>query len=146
MLNDTHEKVREAALQAIEKIGSVIKNPEISEILPVLVKALSNTNKFLAEALTVLLETSFVHAIDAPALSLLVPILDSGLSMHDNVSKKMASHLMGNICELTQDPHDLLPYMKILMPAIKNSLFDSIPETRGSAAKALGSLSKGLGY
>jgi hypothetical protein len=31
------------------------------------------------------------------------------------------------------------------MPAIKNSLFDSIPEIRASAAKALGSLSKGLG-
>jgi len=31
------------------------------------------------------------------------------------------------------------------MPAIKNSLFDSIPEIRASAARALGSLSKGLG-
>ncbi len=31
------------------------------------------------------------------------------------------------------------------MPAIKNSLFDSIPEIRASAAKALGSLSRGLG-
>jgi len=46
---------------------------------------------------------------------------------------------------LTQDPEDLLPYMKILIPAIKNSVFDSIPEIRASAAKALGKLSKGLG-
>ena len=38
-----------------------------------------------------------------------------------------------------------MPYMKILIPAIKNSLFDSIPEIRASAAKALGKLSKGLG-
>jgi hypothetical protein len=65
--------------------------------------------------------------------------------MHDNESKHLASKLMGNICNLTQDPEDLLPYIKILMPAIKNSLFDSIPEIRASAAKALGSLSKGLG-
>ena len=93
----------------------------------------------------VLLDTSFVHAIDAPSLSLLIPILDSGLMMHDNESKHLASKLMGNICNLTQDPSDLLPYIKILMPAIKNSLFDSIPEIRASAAKALGSLSKGLG-
>lgn len=35
--------------------------------------------------------------------------------------------------------------MKILIPAIKNSLFDSIPEVRASAAKALGKLSRGLG-
>ena len=86
-----------------------------------------------------------MHAIDAPSLSLLVPILDSGLMMHDNESKTLASRLMGNICNLTQDPEDLLPYIKILMPAIKNSLFDSIPEIRASAGKALGSLSKGLG-
>ena len=46
---------------------------------------------------------------------------------------------------MVKDPSDLLPYMPILMPAIKNSLFDSIPEIRASAAKALGSLSRGLG-
>lgn len=52
---------------------------------------------------------------------------------------------MGNICSLTQDPHDLIPYMPILVPAIKQSLFDAIPEIRASAAKALGRLSRGLG-
>ena len=57
----------------------------------------------------------------------------------------MAAQLMGNICSLTKEPSDLLPYMNILEPAIKNSLFDSIPEIRASAAKAMGSLSKGLG-
>jgi hypothetical protein len=35
--------------------------------------------------------------------------------------------------------------MEILRPAIKNSLFDSIPEIRAAAAKALGSLCAGLG-
>lgn len=65
--------------------------------------------------------------------------------MHDNETKHLAAKLMGSICNLTQNPEDLLPYMKILMPAIKNSLFDSIPEIRASAAKALGRLSRGLG-
>ncbi len=108
-------------------------------------RALANPNVHLKAALQLLLETNFAHAIDAPALSLLVPILDHGLMMHDNETKHLASHLMGNICQLTSDPKDLLPYMKILMPAIKNSLFDSIPDIRASASKALGSLSKGLG-
>jgi len=132
-------------LQAIKNIGSVIKCPEIADILEILIKALKNPNAHLKDALKTLLDTSFVHAIDAPSLSLLVPILDSGLMMHDNESKQLASKLMGSICNLTQDPSDLLPYMKILRPAIDNSLFDSIPEIRASAAKALGSLSKGLG-
>lgn len=114
-------------------------------MLEIIIKALANTTKHLKEALNLLLETSFVHKIDAPSLSLLVPLLDSGLMMHDNQSKQMAAQLMGNICSLTSDPSDLLPYMSILMPAIKNSLFDAIPEIRASAAKAMGSLAKGLG-
>jgi HEAT repeat protein len=145
VLNDTHEKVHEAAINAVSKIGSVIKCPEVAELLDVIIKALGNSNLYLNQCLDALLQTSFVHAIDAPSLSLLVPLVDVGLTMHDNSSKQMASQLMGNICNLTQDPEDLLPYMKILIPAIKNSLFDSIPEIRASASKALGKLSKGLG-
>mmetsp|Transcript_28735 Transcript_28735/g.35578 ORF Transcript_28735/g.35578 Transcript_28735/m.35578 type:complete len:180 (-) Transcript_28735:674-1213(-) len=145
VMNDTHEKVQQAAIQAISKIGSVIKCPEVGDMLEIIILALSNTTKHLNEALNLLLETSFVHKIDAPSLSLLVPLLDCGLMMHDNNSKQMAAQLMGNICSLTSNPSDLLPYMTILMPAIKNSLFDSIPEIRGSAAKAMGSLAKGLG-
>jgi len=114
-------------------------------MLEIIIKALSNSTKYLREALNLLLETSFVHRIDAPSLSLLVPLLDSGLMMHDNECKQMAAQLMGNICSLTSNPSDLLPYMSILMPAIKNSLFDSIPEIRASAAKAMGSLARGLG-
>jgi len=145
VLNDTHEKVHEAAIKAVSKIGSVIKCPEVAELLDVIILALGNSNLHLNACLDALLKTSFVHAIDAPSLSLLVPLFDIGLTMHDNTSKQMASNLMGNICNLTQDPEDLLPYMKILIPAIKNSLFDSIPEIRASASKALGKLSKGLG-
>jgi len=114
-------------------------------MLEIIIKALSNSKAHLHEALHLLLETSFVHAIDAPSLSLLIPMLDNGLMMHDNACKHMAAQLMGNICSLVKEPSDLLPYIPILMPAIKNSLFDSIPEIRASAAKALGSLSKGLG-
>jgi hypothetical protein len=114
-------------------------------MLEIIIKALANTNENLNDALRLLLETSFVHAIDAPSLSLLVPLLDAGLSMHDNNSKQMAAKLMGNICSLTLNPADLLPYIPILMPAIKNSLFDAIPEIRASAGKALGSMARGLG-
>jgi len=84
ILNDTHEKVHEAAIEAIKKIGSVIKCPEIGDMLEAIVNALANTNTHLNYALKLLLETSFVHAIDAPSLSLLVPLLDAGLTMHDN--------------------------------------------------------------
>ena len=87
VMNDTHEKVHDAAINAIEKIGSVIKCPEVGDMLEIIVRALANTEKHLKEALNLLLETSFVHKIDAPSLSLLVPLLDSGMMMHDNAAK-----------------------------------------------------------
>jgi hypothetical protein len=56
-------------------------------MLETIILALSNTNKYLNPALNLLIETSFIHAIDAPSLSLLVPLLDAGLSRHDGKSK-----------------------------------------------------------
>lgn len=87
VLNDTHEKVHDAAIRAISQIGSVIKCPEVAELLDIIIKALGNSNLYLNECLDMLLQTSFVHAIDAPSLSLLVPLVDIGLNMHDNSSK-----------------------------------------------------------
>ena len=101
VLNDTHEKVHEAALKAISKIGSVIKCPEIAELLDIIIKALGNSNDYLLHCLDALLETSFVHSIDAPSLSLLIPLVDIGLQTNDNACKQKASQLVGNICSLT---------------------------------------------
>jgi hypothetical protein len=91
VLNDTHEKVHQAAIDAIKNIGSVIKCPEVGEMLEVIIKALANTTEHLKPALVMLIETSFVHAIDPPSLSLLVPLLDAGLSIHDTQSKSMSA-------------------------------------------------------
>lgn len=42
VLTDSHAKVVEAAREALEHIGSVIRNPEIQVHVPVLLKALDN--------------------------------------------------------------------------------------------------------
>ena len=101
VLNDSHPKVHEAAIKAIGQIGSVIKCPEVAEMLDSIIRALGDSNQHLVNCLDGLLETSFVHAIDAPSLSLLIPLVDIGLTMHDNVAKQRASQLVGNICLLT---------------------------------------------
>ena len=126
-------------------IGSVIKNPEIADISIKLITALKNPTSQLMSALDLLLQQRFAHSIDAPSLSLIVPILDYGLRMHNNEVKKKATQVMGNMCKLIASPEDMLPYLPILMPALKSALFDPIPEIRTASAKALGALSKGLG-
>lgn len=71
--------VRQAANESLQLIGSTIQNPEISNIADILITSLSNPYDENVKGLEILLETRFEHYIDAPALSLLIPIIDYGL-------------------------------------------------------------------
>ena len=47
VLSDTHPKVHDAGIQALTDIGSVIKNPEVAELSPQLINALSDPGNHL---------------------------------------------------------------------------------------------------
>ncbi|KAJ2996777.1 translational activator of GCN4, partial [Globomyces sp. JEL0801] len=143
-LGDSHQKVQEAARDALEQFGKVIKNPEIQELVPVLIGALVNPNHKTQTALSALLDTTFVHYIDAPSLALLVPIIHRGLKERSAETKKKAAQIMGNMSSLTE-PRDLIPYLDTLLPPLKEVLVDPVPETRGTAARAFGSMVEKLG-
>ncbi|KAI8828909.1 armadillo-type protein [Chytriomyces cf. hyalinus JEL632] len=144
VLTDTHIKVQESAKQALNEFGSVIKNPEIQELVPELLAALVDPNENTQPALTALLETSFVHYIDSPSLALIVPILQRGLIERVTETKKRAAQIMGQMATLT-DQKDLIPYLPILLPGLKEVLVDPVPEARAIASHALGSMFAKLG-
>ncbi|KAJ3234763.1 translational activator of GCN4 [Chytriomyces hyalinus] len=144
VLTDTHIKVQESAKQALNAFGSVIKNPEIQELVPELLAALVDPNENTQPALTALLETSFVHYIDSPSLALIVPILQRGLIERVTETKKRAAQIMGQMATLT-DQKDLIPYLPILLPGLKEVLVDPVPEARAIASHALGSMFAKLG-
>ena len=56
-------------------LGSVIRNPEIQAIVPQLLKALQDPSAKTGECLQTLLDTKFVHFIDAPSLALIMPVV-----------------------------------------------------------------------
>lgn len=70
VLTDSHTQVRAAANSSLLKFGEVISNPEIQDMVPILLKALGDPNKFTEAALDKLLSTSFIHYIDGPSLAL----------------------------------------------------------------------------
>lgn len=125
VLSDSHVKVQKAGAQALRHIGSVIKNPEIQSI--------SNT---LLEALQDPAENKFVHFIDAPSLALIMPVLKRAFQDRSTEIRKMAAQIMGNMYSLT-DQKDLLPYLPSILPGLKLSLLDPVPEVRTVSAKHL---------
>lgn len=70
VLNDSHKEVRAAANRSLKKFGEVISNPEVKDVVDVLLKALSDPTKYTDDALDVLMKVSFVHYLDAPSLAL----------------------------------------------------------------------------
>lgn len=145
VLTDTHPKVQSAGQTALQQVGSVIKNPEISALVPTLLKGLTDPNEYTKHSLDILLQTTFINSIDAPSLALLVPIVHRGLRERSADTKKKAAQIVGNMCSLVTEPKDMIPYIGLLIPEVKKVLVDPIPEVRSVAARALGSVIRGMG-
>ncbi|XP_057801902.1 protein ILITYHIA-like [Salvia miltiorrhiza] len=145
VLTDTHPKVQSAGQTALRQVGEVIKNPEIAALVPTLLMGLTDPNDYTKYSLDILLQTTFINTIDAPSLALLVPIVHRGLRERGAETKKKAAQIAGNMCSLVTEPKDMIPYIGLLLPEVKKVLVDPIPEVRAVAARALGSLIRGMG-
>jgi len=95
--SDTHPKVKASAHEALTEISTVIRNPEIKSISSTLLKALTDPADHTIKALETLIATEFLHAIDAPSLALIVPLLHRGLRDRGATTKRYSGLIAGNI-------------------------------------------------
>jgi HEAT repeat protein len=144
VLNDSHKEVRKAADAALKKFGEVIRNPEIQELVPILLKAIGDPTKYTSDALDSLITTQFVHYIDGPSLALIIRVINRGMQDRSANTKKKACQIVGNMAILV-DTHDLMPYLSQLINELNEAVVDPVPQTRATAARALGSLVEKLG-
>lgn len=143
LLADPHVQVQKVAKDALGAICSTIQNPEVTKIVPILLRAIDDPKLHSAPALDTLASTDFVNRIDDASLSLIVPVLDRALRERASDTKKRATKIVGIMCNLTETKA-LIPYQKTLSEQLKVVLADPQPITRAMAAHALGQLVKGL--
>ncbi|OMH81283.1 Translational activator GCN1, partial [Zancudomyces culisetae] len=143
-LSDTHINVSQAAKQALANFGQVIQNPEIIDMVPHLLLALEDPANKTSPALSRLINTAFVHYVDAPSLALIAPVLERGLKERKTIDKRQAAQVFGSLAVLSE-PNDLVLYLPKVMPLLIDVLADPVPETRATVAKALGKLVSKLG-
>ncbi|GME84347.1 unnamed protein product [Ambrosiozyma monospora] len=144
VLNDTHKEVRKAADQSLKKFGEVIRNPEIQELVPTLLKAIGDPTNHTLDALDALINTQFVHYIDGPSLALIIHVIHRGMHERSSNTKRKACQIVGNMAILV-DSKDLGPYLHQLVSELETAIVDPVPQTRATAARALGSLVEKLG-
>mmetsp|Transcript_42469 Transcript_42469/g.165787 ORF Transcript_42469/g.165787 Transcript_42469/m.165787 type:complete len:2619 (-) Transcript_42469:553-8409(-) len=144
-LTDAHPKVVEASEAAVSRIAAVTNNPEVRSLCPFLLSALRDPAGKTAGAIDAMLQTEFVHSIDAASMALLVPPLHRGLRDRSTEVKKKSAAIVGSMCTHASDPSDVLPYLDLLVPDLRSVLLDPIPEVRKTSASALGSLTAGIG-
>ena len=145
VLGDTHPKVQQAAREALEQVGSVVQNPEVLSLVPSLLAAIADPTENTVECLDGIMDAVFAHTIDAPSLSLMIPVVSRGLRERSTDSKKKAVTIVSNMCSLVGDPKELEPYLDELMTEMRKVLIDPIPEMRAVAAKATAMLVAGIG-
>merc|ERR1719201_193411 len=141
---DTKPEVKQAAKACLGECCTVIHNPDVQPIVPVLISANANPKENVS-ALDRLMGTTFVSQVDRPTLAIIVPVLGRGLRDRDVQTKRKCCVVVDNMCKLVCDAKDVEPFVDKLLPELKKVEEDvPIPEIRAYGAKAKATLVKAI--
>ncbi|CAJ1903510.1 unnamed protein product [Cylindrotheca closterium] len=142
---DTKAQVTKAAAATLLAVCYTCSNADVEPAIPAVVNAIckpSDTMKAVQE----LMGTTFVVPVDAPALSILCPVLARALKEKLAIHKRSACVVISNMSRLVGTPDDVAPFGPLLVPELKKvSENVQFEEIRDEALRALANLTKALG-
>lgn len=142
---DTKAQVSKAAKTALLAVCEANTNPDIRSAIPAVVNAIckpSDTNKAVSE----LMGTTFVVAVDASTLAILCPILSRALKEKLAIHKRGACLVISNMAKLVSSPSSIAPFGHLLVPELQKVAANvQFEEIRDESLKALEQLTRALG-
>ncbi|CCM01472.1 uncharacterized protein FIBRA_03526 [Fibroporia radiculosa] len=141
-MHDTKQEVSSAAIKCATALCSTLANPDLSPHIPSLVKCMANPEAVPA-CIKALSSTTFVAEVTAPALAVLVPLLNRALSDRSMEVQRRTVVVVDNLVKLVREPKIAATYLSPLVDGVeKIAKGAAFPEVRAFAETALDTLYK----
>jgi hypothetical protein len=103
-MGNAREAVKKAAAEAMTKCMKVVGNRDLDQFIPILIDCMQNPTK-VPDTVHKLAATTFVQTVEAPTLSIMVPLLVRGLRADNTTAiKRKAAVIIENMAKLVDNP------------------------------------------
>lgn len=99
-----------AAIKTMNQACAAVGNRDIEKFVPALIAAMANPAE-VPETVHKLSATTFVQAVEAPALSIMVPLLVRGLRERQTAIKRKSAVIIDNMSKLVDNPADAAVFL-----------------------------------
>ncbi|KAG8818103.1 hypothetical protein FRC19_010870, partial [Serendipita sp. 401] len=141
-MHDTKAEVSSAATKCGTALCGTLPNPDLLPHVPALVKCMANPEA-VAACIKSLSNTTFVAEVTAPALAVLVPLLNRALNDRSMEVQRRTVIVIDNLVKLVRDPKVAARYLSGLVDGVDKIMQGaSFPEVRAFAAAAHATLLK----
>lgn len=125
-LHDTKQEIVDESYNTLSLAMKGLTNNDLAPIIDDLTKCMQNPEE-TEETIQKLAGVVFVQIVDGAALSIIVPLIVSGLRQKKAQTKRMCARIVGNMTKLVEEPLEAEPFLEVLIPLI-NDAADTIPD------------------
>jgi len=139
-VSDAKPDVKAAAMAALDAVAKTIGNADLDAFIPALVSCIARPDE-VPECVHKLGATTFVQAVEAPTLALMVPLLLRGLRERQTAVRRKAALITDNMAKLVDSPLDAAVFLPRLLPDVRKMAAEvSDPEARNVAERTVKTL------
>jgi len=139
-VNEINSNVKKNASVVLELILNCSGNTDLNDFIPIVLKGLKDPTN-IYDYVEALASCVFVQNVEAPALSIITPILMRGLNDKKTATKRLSCIIIDNMCKLIEHPKEILPFysnLKTKLEFCTETISD--PEARKISDRALNTL------